>query len=60
MAETLDMCLWKAAASACGDEPEVGVGLRASSQEEEAGTETRMSTCWKLGQEAESICLCHL
>lgn len=54
------MCLWKAAASACGDEPEVGVGLRASSQEEEAGTETRMSTCWKLGQEAESICLCHL
>lgn len=61
MAETLEMCLWKATASACGDEPEVGIGLRASSQEEEAGTETREwahAGSWGRKQDLSAFVIC--
>lgn len=32
--------MWRAATSACGDEPGAGVGLRASTPEEEVDAET--------------------
>ena len=56
-AESVKTCVQKAATSACGDEHEVGVGLRASSQGEKVGRETGEWGHAENGRGEDRVCL---